>query len=145
MIQSVDTPGRNWPRYFKKDTSISLRIGNNSIFLQLMFTRHASKVFKAEKLPVNIYAVNPGLVGTDMFYNTPAFKPISWMGKILKTPEQGAVSVLHCCVSDIEDKSGVYISNCVEGISNSFSKNVSYQECLFDLTCKMLKIEKFGH
>lgn len=59
-----------------------------------------------------------------------------------KTPTKGAVSILHACFEDsLDRKGGLYISNCIEGISSKYSKNVDHQKKLFEISCEMVGIE----
>lgn len=111
---------------------------------QLMSARYINKMMEEEGYPVKCYAVHPGIVDTDLFEHTMFKKAFPWLMKVFfKTPAKGAVSILHACFDqDIEKKGGLYISNCIEGISNSFSKKLDYQEKLYDLSCQLVGIDK---
>ncbi|XP_068618756.1 retinol dehydrogenase 11-like [Battus philenor] len=114
---------------------------------QVMTARYLNKLLESEDANVKFYSVHPGIVDTDLFEHT-IFKNLPWLKKIFfKTPEKGATPILFACFNkEIEEKGGLYISNCVAGITNRFSKNVDHQKRLFDLSCELTGIdsEKFG-
>ncbi|KAL4706199.1 hypothetical protein ACJJTC_018383 [Scirpophaga incertulas] len=109
---------------------------------QLMSSRYINTLLEEEGYKVRSYAVHPGIVNTDLFEGTMFRSVFPWAMRIFfKTPAQGAVSILHTCFNkDLEKHGGLYISNCIEGISNKFSKNVEHQKKLFDISCELLKI-----
>lgn len=112
-----------------------------------MTARYVNKILEDKEAPVKSYSVHPGIVDTDLFEKS-NFRKFPWVKKMFfKSPEKGAISVLHACFNqDVLSKGGLYISNCKEGISNRFSKNEVYQEKLFNLSCNLIGIEtqKFG-
>ncbi|CAB4059421.1 unnamed protein product [Lepeophtheirus salmonis] len=76
---------------------------------QVLFTKYLqSKIDGSPKYKGNIsvFAVHPGMIFTDLYVNTPSllFKPIS--GILMKTPEQGAESILHGALSSELDNQG---------------------------------------
>ncbi|KAJ2944153.1 hypothetical protein O0L34_g18124 [Tuta absoluta] len=115
---------------------------------QLMSARYINKLLADEGSNVKCFSVHPGIVNTDLFDGTLFKRLFPWAMKIFfKTPEKGAVSILHACFNkDLEAKGGLYISNCIEGISNKFSKNYQYQEKLFEISCDLagIKDANFG-
>ncbi|XP_049874629.1 dehydrogenase/reductase SDR family member on chromosome X-like [Pectinophora gossypiella] len=115
---------------------------------QLLSTRYINQLLSKEGCRVKSYAVHPGVVDTDLFENTLLKQIFPWILKLFfKTPEKGAVSILHACFNkELEDKGGLYISNCIEGISSRSSKDIEYQKQLFELSCKLLgiRVEAFG-
>ncbi|CAK1586496.1 unnamed protein product [Parnassius mnemosyne] len=114
---------------------------------QIMIARYLNKLLESEDVNVKFYSAHPGIVDTDLFEHT-TFHHLPWLKKIFfKTPEKGATPILYACFNkEIEEKGGLYISNCREGISNSFSKNVNNQKKLFDISCELtgIETEKFG-
>ncbi|XP_026761035.2 retinol dehydrogenase 11-like [Galleria mellonella] len=110
---------------------------------QLMTARYINKLLEQEGCPVKCYAVHPGIVNTDLFEKTLFKKAFPWAMRIFfKSPERGAISILHACFNkDLENKGGLYISNCIEGISNSFSKNTEHQKKLFEISCELIGID----
>lgn len=121
-----------------------------SIFfiLQLMSARYINTLMEEENSPVRCYSVHPGIVKTDLFNGTMFQRLFPWaMDMFFKTPEKGAVSILYGCFEKSLDKQGgLYISNCREGISNSFSKKVDNQRRLHELSCKLIGVDvaKYG-
>ncbi|KAL0872212.1 hypothetical protein ABMA27_004614 [Loxostege sticticalis] len=115
---------------------------------QLMSSRYINKILEEESCQVKCYAVHPGIVDTDLFEKTLFRRMFPWAMKMFfKTPAKGAVSILHACFDEeLEKKGGLYISNCIEGISNRFSKNPEYQKRLFHLSCELIGLEadKYG-
>lgn len=113
---------------------------------QIMFARYLNKTLESEKSKVRSYSVHPGVVNTDLFKDSSIGKYAPWLQSLLfKTPRQGSLSILYACLSPkLETRGGLYVSNCRQGVSNSYSKNENTQKKLFDLTCDMIKIKKFG-
>ncbi|GBP15417.1 hypothetical protein EVAR_80588_1 [Eumeta japonica] len=115
---------------------------------QLMSTRYINKMLELENAHVKCYSVHPGIVDTDLFQQTMFRKLFPWVMKMcFKTPQQGALPILYACFDkDLLQHGGLYISNCQEGYSNSFSKNIMYQERLHTLSCELVnvKFERFG-
>lgn len=115
---------------------------------QLMSSRYINKLLEDEGCLVKSYAVHPGIVDTDLFDKTMFKKAFPWAMKLFfKTPTKGAVSILFACFDkDLEKRGGLYISNCIEGISNRFSKQVDNQKRLFETSCKLanINIKEFG-
>jgi RNA-splicing ligase RtcB len=63
----------------------------------------------------------------------------------LQTPEQGAIPIVHACVSPrLEGRGGTYIHNCRIFSTSDNAKSADLQEKLFDFTKDLLKIEEFG-
>ncbi|XP_013198088.2 retinol dehydrogenase 12 [Amyelois transitella] len=110
---------------------------------QLMSARYINRLLDQEGYPVKCYAVHPGIVDTDLFNGTLFRRLFPWAMKLFfKTPAKGAISIHHACFDkDLEKKSGLYISNCIEGISNRFSKNVEHQQRLFEISCELIGID----
>lgn len=83
---------------------------------QLISTVHMSRLFSENNIPINVYAVHPGIVDTELFDGTAFKKIFPWFPKLLfKAPEKGAMPIVHAAISPlIENRSGIYISNCRE-------------------------------
>ncbi|XP_013172342.1 PREDICTED: retinol dehydrogenase 11-like [Papilio xuthus] len=114
---------------------------------QIMTARYLNKLLDIQDANVKFYSVHPGIVDTDLFENT-TFNKLPWLKKIFfKTPEKGATPILFACFNkNIVERGGLYISNCIEGISNRYSKNIDHQKKLFDISCELTGIDpdKFG-
>lgn len=109
-----------------------------------MSARFINKKLEEEGSAVKCYSVHPGIVDTDLFEKTMFKKAFPWAMKLFfKTPAKGAISILHACFDkELEKRGGLYISNCIEGISNSFSKKLDHQERLFELSCELVGVDK---
>lgn len=107
-----------------------------------MSARYINKLLEEEGCLVKSYSVHPGIVDTDLFENTIFKKAFPWVMKLFfKTPEKGAVSILFACFDkELEKRGGLYISNCIEGISNRFSKKLDNQKRLFEMSCELVKV-----
>lgn len=111
--------------------------------LQIVSARHINRLMEEEASPVRCYSVHPGIVNTDLFEKTLLKTLFPWALKLFfKTPEQGAVSILYACFEkSLNKQGGLYISNCREGISNSFSKKVENQKRLHEISCKLVGVD----
>lgn len=109
-----------------------------------MSARYINNIMEENNYPVKVFSVHPGIVDTDLFDKSLFKKVFPWAMKIFfKTPAKGAVSVLYACFEEsLEKKGGLYISNCIEGISSKFSKNTDHQKKLFEISCELVGIKK---
>ncbi|XP_077297735.1 polyprenol dehydrogenase-like isoform X2 [Arctopsyche grandis] len=137
---SLDFADLNSNHYYNSSMAYS-----KSKLAMLMFTRHLNRLLLAADAPVRAYAAHPGIVASDMMTKCPQTQLAGKLKILFKTPEEGARPVLHCCFSsELEQPGGNYISNCEEGYSTAYSKNEEKQKKLFDVTCDMLNIKRFG-
>lgn len=113
-----------------------------------MSARYVNKILEESSCAVRSFAVHPGIVDTDLFEKTLFRRAFPGAMKLFfKTPAKGAISILFACFDkDLDKKGGLYISNCIEGISSKFSKSVDNQKRLFEISCQLVKIDgdKFG-
>lgn len=60
---------------------------------------------------VTTYAVHPGIIGTEVWRTLP--RPLHWLLKfLLKTPKEGAKTILHCATTDqLVNETGLYYEN----------------------------------
>ncbi|CAB3260224.1 unnamed protein product [Arctia plantaginis] len=126
-----------------KDHYDSIAAYAQSKLAQLMSARYINKLLEEEGCPVKSYSVHPGIVDTDLFEKTMFKKAFPWAMKLFfKTPEKGAISILFACFDkDLEKRGGLYISNCIEGISNRFSKKLDNQKRLFEMSCELVNVD----
>uniref|UniRef100_A0ABD2WPW5 Dehydrogenase with different specificities related to short-chain alcohol dehydrogenase n=1 Tax=Trichogramma kaykai TaxID=54128 RepID=A0ABD2WPW5_9HYME len=109
---------------------------------QLLFTKKLAKLFSEKRLPIQVNAVHPGVVATDLFDYSYLyyFKPLSKI--FFKTPVEGATPIVYAAVNPtIEKKSGMYISNCQDSPINPLADDESLQNQLFDLSLKQTQID----
>ncbi|KOB64562.1 Short-chain dehydrogenase [Operophtera brumata] len=111
---------------------------------QLMSARYINKILEENNCPVKAFSVHPGIVDTDIFEKTLFKQLFPWAMKLFfKTPAKGAVSILHACFEEsLDKKGGLYISNCIEGISSKFSKDADHQKKLFEISCELVGINQ---
>lgn len=148
---------------------------NQSKLAQVLFTRHLQlQINEDEDCHVQIQAVHPGVVDTDLFqYSSLSY--ISWFKKLffkvcyhshitwwffenhklnyyftrnhthLQNTEEGARTIVYAAISPrVEGKGGSYLSNCVRVPVNGAAKNKDLRQKFFDFTCKLLDIKEFG-
>lgn len=62
---------------------------------------------------------------------------------LLKTPQQGAQTTIHCAVTEgIEDQSGMYFLNCkVKEVTNPEAKDDAIAERLWDVSTQLVGLE----
>ncbi|KAJ8919284.1 hypothetical protein NQ315_003868 [Exocentrus adspersus] len=113
---------------------------------QILFTKYLDQYCKNEKMNVQVHAVHPGIVNTDLFNGTTLKSLAPWAPSLFfKTPEKGAVSVVYACLSeDLEEKGGTYIVNCQIFPASKITDSLQLQKNLFDFTKGLLSIEDFG-
>lgn len=116
------------------------------VSFQIMAARHMDRLLQAQGSKVRCYSVHPGVVDTDLFEGTSMKRNSQWiMSLFFKRPEEGAISILHTCLSPrLETEGGAYITNCRKGSDSAYSRNKDDQERLFKVTCDMLKVNNFG-
>ncbi|EFA02555.1 retinol dehydrogenase 12 [Tribolium castaneum] len=113
---------------------------------QVLFTNYLESVCKKENMPVQLHSVHPGIVNTELFDGTHLKNLAPWVPSLMfKTPEQGAIPIVHACLSPhLEGKGGTYIHNCRIFSTSENAKSEDLQEKLFNFTKDLLKIEDFG-
>lgn len=111
---------------------------------QVMFTKTIQELFSKKKLPVQSYAVHPGLVNTDIYQHT-SMKHLKILFNILfKTPIQGATPVVYAAVNkSIENKGGIYVTNCLESPVNPEALNLAIRDRLFKLSLEQVQLKDF--
>ncbi|XP_043500223.1 dehydrogenase/reductase SDR family member on chromosome X-like isoform X2 [Polistes fuscatus] len=99
---------------FKKNFNTYLLYAQTKL-AQVISTKHLQNLLEKKQLGIQVYAVHPGLVDTNLFQYS-NLKKFRWFYKyIVKTPEQGAMSIVYAATNDeIEEHGGIYISNCKE-------------------------------
>lgn len=142
---------------------------NQSKLAQVMFTRQLQSLIDGdEDCHVQVHAVHPGLVDTDLFVHS-STTYIPWIKRILfkvgsaartlkklsraycvsfrfpKNTEEGSRTIVYAAIAPrLEGKGGSYISNCIRGYIAAQAKSKTKCERLFKYTCDLLKIEQFG-
>ena len=108
------------------------------------WSNHLARRLKASQDPVISVSVNPGLVRTNIFSNTPS--KVKWNMEALfyvlgKNVEQGCQSVLHGILASASDVNGYYISDCRREtiIVSSQLYNPMVEEMLWNYTHDLLE------
>lgn len=103
---------------------------NQSKLAQVLFTRHLQLLINQdEDLHVQVHAVHPGVVDTDLFVHS-STTYVPWFKKLFfKNTEEGSRTIVYAAISPrIEGKGGSYLSNCVRVPVNSLAKNKKLRE-----------------
>ncbi|KAI4501170.1 hypothetical protein M0802_003543 [Mischocyttarus mexicanus] len=110
---------------------------------QIISTRYLQYLFKEKQLGIQVYAVHPGIVNTNLFDHT-YLRRLKFLSKyIIKTPKQGAISIVYAAINDkIEEHGGIYISNCKEEKNvNPLVNDKSIQEKLHRISLDQVKLK----
>ncbi|KAM7342257.1 polyprenol dehydrogenase [Cochliomyia hominivorax] len=118
---------------------------SQSKLAQILSTRHLQSLLDQENAHVQVIAIHPGIVDTDLFEHSattsvPLFKKL-----MFKTPEQGSRTPVYAAISPkIEGQGGSYLSNCRKGPIHPVALNHEKCEKFFVYSCELLDIKKFG-
>ncbi|XP_030024141.2 retinol dehydrogenase 12-like [Manduca sexta] len=120
-----------------------LRVYCNSKIFQMLWTKALAK-----KLPegITVNALHPGLVGTEILPMNNVLKKVltTLIGPLLKTPEEGAQTTLHLCVSkEVQKITGGYFEDCkLVPPRNSLVTNEEAAEKIWNQSIMVTKIDK---
>lgn len=108
---------------------------------QLMFTKVLARRLKDSSSSVQVVAVHPGVVNTELFEGTFVKLVAPWyLNLFCKSPIEGGISVLYACISDeLNDKSGLYTANCRIVKSTQYVDHVGIQDKLYDVSTEAVK------
>ncbi|XP_076343751.1 polyprenol dehydrogenase-like [Tachypleus tridentatus] len=107
---------------------------------QVMFTFLYEKFLEARKYNVTINCLHPGVVNTGLYHNVWWTKHFSFLLNILKTPEEGAETILYAALSpEMEGVGGMYLEECVISKPSNTSQDKENQEKLWKVTWELLK------
>lgn len=83
---------------------------------------------------VNTYALHPGVVATDVWRSVPW--PLNSLMKLgMITPEEGALTSLHCATSpDVASESGLYYNRCATAQVSMVAQDVALARLLWEKT-----------
>ena len=109
-----------------------------------LFTKKLQELLKEQKYNVQIYAVHPGVVFTELFMHSYLWRFMSILKYFLKAPKDGAISVVYAAVNKaIENSGGAYITNCRPTSVNPDALDTSIQDQLFELSLQQAQIKDF--
>ncbi|KAF4530088.1 hypothetical protein B566_EDAN001344 [Ephemera danica] len=128
-----------------KKSYVSSAAYARSKLAQVMFTKSLQKRLAARNANVQVYAVHPGVVNTDLFKDTYIRRFFPWMpGLMFKSPEEGARTLMYAGLApELEGRGGVYLSNCGEEQPSRVARDQAKQDRLFSETCTLLGIQDF--
>lgn len=111
-----------------------------SKLMNIMFTYELAR--RVEKIGINVNAVNPGFVKTDLL-KTSGGGVLFASHLVAKSPEKGAETSLFVAVSPSLDKvTGKYFSDCKEHETSHESYNIEYQLRLWDNSVAMVQLKE---
>ncbi|TRY73994.1 hypothetical protein TCAL_12862 [Tigriopus californicus] len=121
----------------------------NSKAAQVLCTYYLNPQLEAEAANVTINCFHPGVISTGLYQNARYVKFVNLLAfsMLMKTPREGADSILHAAISpEMEGRGGLYLENAQPRISSAFTRDLSNQERMFKLSCDALEIpyDKFG-
>lgn len=118
---------------------------NQSKLAQVLLTRHLDNLLKEEGSHVQVHAVHPGVVDTDLFVHSSTTAVPGLKKYMFKTPEEGSRCVVHAAIGKkLEGRGGSYLSNCVRAQMHPAAKDPKRCEKFFKFCCELLGIEQFG-
>ncbi|KAL7304492.1 hypothetical protein TKK_0003284 [Trichogramma kaykai] len=127
----------------RKDLFVTAEAYAQSKLAQVLFTKKLARELAAKRLPVQVCAVHPGVVSTDIFRTTYVKYLRAIVDVLFKNLEEGAVPVVYAAVSPLmEKKSGVYVSNCSESRVKAICNDELVQDRLFDLSLRQVGLER---
>lgn len=113
---------------------------------QVIFTKSLDSKLRKHNIPVQVHAVHPGLVNTDLFNGTLLKTIAPWIPSLLfKTPKRGAETTVHACLaSSLEGRGGSYLSNCRETAVSPKADDQEVQNKLWSIMLSLIEVEKFA-
>lgn len=118
---------------------------SQSKLAQILSTRHLQTLLDKENAHVQVIAIHPGIVDTDLFEHSATTAVPFFKKMMFKTPEQGSRTPVYAAISPkIEGQGGIYLSNCRKGPIHPVALNAEKCEKFFNFSCELLDIKKFG-
>ncbi|XP_037136232.1 retinol dehydrogenase 12, like isoform X1 [Syngnathus acus] len=114
---------------------------SQSKLANLLFSRSLAK--RLEGTGVTTYAVHPGVVNTELWrhMNRPQRFVITMIRPFIKTPAQGARTIIYCAVEPTLDKdSGGFYMECAPADCSAEGRDEEVAEKMWELSCRMLNI-----
>jgi len=119
---------------------------SQSKIAQVMFTRYMDNLMSTENAPVKSYCLHPGFISSNLYTQTWwAHSLIYGLGFCFRSEAQGADRSLYVALApEVEDLNGSYFENSSVAKPVAVSRSLDTQQKLWDITCQMLNIQKFG-
>ncbi|XP_047120945.1 dehydrogenase/reductase SDR family member on chromosome X isoform X2 [Schistocerca piceifrons] len=129
-----------------KDMYVASEAYAQSKLAQLLFTKKLESLLRESDSHVQVHAVHPGVVNTDLFNDTTLKKIFPWVPPLFfKTPAQGAITIMHACLSpSLEGHGGNYLSNSRVIANSPKADNKVTQDKLWDAMRKIVEVHMFG-
>ncbi|KAI8123964.1 hypothetical protein FF38_08717 [Lucilia cuprina] len=118
---------------------------SQSKLAQVLSTRHLQALLDKENANVQVIAIHPGIVDTDLFEHSATTSVPFFKKLVFKTPEQGSRTPVYAAISPrVEGQGGTYLSNCRKGPIHPVALNREKCEKFFNYSCELLNIKQFG-
>lgn len=113
---------------------------------QVIFTKSLDSKLRNHNIPVQVHAVHPGIVNTDLFDGTLLKIIAPWIPPLFfKTPGQGAETIIHACLAPaVEGHGGSYLSNCRETAVSPHATSKEVQNKLWSVMLSCIEADKFA-
>ncbi|XP_049790770.1 dehydrogenase/reductase SDR family member on chromosome X [Schistocerca nitens] len=136
----------NFKDFNLKEMYVASEAYAQSKLAQLLFTKKLESLLRESDSHVQVHAVHPGVVNTDLFNDTTLKKIFPWVPPLLfKTPAQGAITIMHACLSPLlEGCGGNYLSNSRVIANSPKADNKVTQDKLWDAMRKIVEVHMFG-
>lgn len=136
----------NFKDFNMKDLYVASEAYAQSKLAQVLFTKKLETLLRESDAHVQVHAVHPGVVNTELFNGTMLKTIFPWVPALLfKTPAQGAITILYACLSpSLEGRGGNYISNSRVIANSAKADNKVTQDKLWDAMRKIIEVHMFG-
>ena len=108
---------------------------------QEIFTKGLQHLLEEKQYYVQVYSVHPGIVYTELFIRTFIWKLKLLTRYFLKTPRQGATSIVYAALNKaVENCGGIYINNCYrsEGHPDALNSSIQRMDKPVSMPCLLL-------
>jgi len=128
--------------YEKRSYSAFSAYGQSKL-ANILFTKELYKRLKADNVNITVNSLHPGVIKTDLGRNSTTSKIYYAVATpFLKSIAQGAATTVYCAVSEeLNDKGGLFCSDCAELEPNSYAKDMTVAAGLFDLSEKLTHVQ----
>ncbi|XP_055837573.1 dehydrogenase/reductase SDR family member on chromosome X [Episyrphus balteatus] len=141
LIGRINYNDINGDKYYYPATAY-----NQSKLAQILATRHLNQMLREQNAHVEVFAVHPGVVDTDLFEYS-ATTAVPFLKKLIfKTPERGSRTIVYAAIDPrLEGKGGSYLSNGGKSPFHPDAKDSQKCAKLFKFSCDLLKITEYGN
>lgn len=123
---------------------ITLHAYAQSKLAQEIFTKRLQDLLEERQYYVQTYSVHPGVVYTELFVNSFIWKVRTLFGRFIKTPREGAISIVYAAVNKaVENCGGIYINNCRSSPAHPDASNLLIQKQLIEMSLQQVQLSDF--